>query len=174
MRLLTTKRFERDLKRSRKRGKKLDKLWSVVEGLCFCLNGPYSLVAATYSRGPDKSVALKSLLSNMPKVRKPLASNNCFSSAGKKQTILTEIFYRWASRDAPGPSADKQLPAAIKSVYGNRRRSEGNSIYFKFRLFLECAASQIAGGIVEVQNEERAPSVHGGRRYPEPGPLLHW
>ena len=33
MRLLTTKRFEKDLKRSRKRGKNLDKLWSVVERL---------------------------------------------------------------------------------------------------------------------------------------------
>lgn len=33
MRLLTTKRFERDLKRVRKRGKNLDKLWSVVEQL---------------------------------------------------------------------------------------------------------------------------------------------
>ena len=31
MRLLTTKRFERDLKRVRKRGKDLDKLWGVVE-----------------------------------------------------------------------------------------------------------------------------------------------
>ncbi len=33
MRLLTTKRFEKDLKRGRKRGKNLDKLWSVVERL---------------------------------------------------------------------------------------------------------------------------------------------
>ena len=33
MRLLTTKRFEKDLRRSRKRGKNLDKLWSVVERL---------------------------------------------------------------------------------------------------------------------------------------------
>ncbi len=33
MRLLTTKRFEKDLKRGRKRGKDLDKLWSVVERL---------------------------------------------------------------------------------------------------------------------------------------------
>ena len=33
MRLLTTKRFERDLKRVRKRGKNLDKLWGVVEHL---------------------------------------------------------------------------------------------------------------------------------------------
>ena len=31
--LLTTKRFEKDLKRGRKRGKDLDKLWSVVERL---------------------------------------------------------------------------------------------------------------------------------------------
>ncbi len=33
MRLLTTKRFEKDLKRGRKRGKNLDKLWRVVERL---------------------------------------------------------------------------------------------------------------------------------------------
>ena len=33
MRLLTTKRFEKDLKRGRKRAKDLDKLWSVVERL---------------------------------------------------------------------------------------------------------------------------------------------
>ena len=33
MRLLTTKRFEKDLKRGRKRGKNLDMLWSVVERL---------------------------------------------------------------------------------------------------------------------------------------------
>ena len=33
MRLLTTKGFERNLKRVRKRGKNLDKLWSVVEQL---------------------------------------------------------------------------------------------------------------------------------------------
>ena len=33
MRLLTTKRFEKDLKRGRKPGKDLDKLWSVVERL---------------------------------------------------------------------------------------------------------------------------------------------
>ena len=33
MRLLTTKRFEKDLKRTRKRGRNLDKLWSVVERL---------------------------------------------------------------------------------------------------------------------------------------------
>ncbi len=32
-RLKTTKRFERDLKRVRKRGKQLDKLWSVVDRL---------------------------------------------------------------------------------------------------------------------------------------------
>ena len=32
-RLKTTKRFERDLKRVRKRGKRLDKLWSVVDRL---------------------------------------------------------------------------------------------------------------------------------------------
>ncbi len=32
-RLKTTKRFERDLKQAKKRGKKLDKLWSVVERL---------------------------------------------------------------------------------------------------------------------------------------------
>ena len=31
MRLLTMKRFEKDLKRGRKRGKDLDKLWSVVD-----------------------------------------------------------------------------------------------------------------------------------------------
>ena len=31
MRLLTTNRFERDLKRSIKRGKDLDKLWKIVE-----------------------------------------------------------------------------------------------------------------------------------------------
>ena len=29
-RLKTTKRFERDLKRAKKRGKELDKLWSVA------------------------------------------------------------------------------------------------------------------------------------------------
>ena len=34
MRLLTTKRFEKDLKRGRKRGKNLDKLWRVVNGSC--------------------------------------------------------------------------------------------------------------------------------------------
>ena len=33
MRLLTTKRFEKDLKRGRKRGKNLHKLWTVVERL---------------------------------------------------------------------------------------------------------------------------------------------
>ena len=33
MRLLTTRRFERDVDRSRKRGKDLDKLWTVVEQL---------------------------------------------------------------------------------------------------------------------------------------------
>ena len=33
MRLLTTTRFERDLKRSRRRGKNLDKLWAVVDRL---------------------------------------------------------------------------------------------------------------------------------------------
>ena len=33
MRLLTTKRFEKDLKRGRKHGKNLDMLWSVVERL---------------------------------------------------------------------------------------------------------------------------------------------
>jgi mRNA interferase YafQ len=32
-RLKTTKRFERDLKRTKKRGKQLDKLWVVVEQL---------------------------------------------------------------------------------------------------------------------------------------------
>ncbi len=32
-RLKTTKRFERDLKRTKKRGKQLDKLWAVVEHL---------------------------------------------------------------------------------------------------------------------------------------------
>ena len=31
MRLLTTKRFEKDLKRALKRGKDLDKLWKIVE-----------------------------------------------------------------------------------------------------------------------------------------------
>ena len=31
MRLLTTRRFERDLKRSKRRGKNLDKLWTVVD-----------------------------------------------------------------------------------------------------------------------------------------------
>ena len=31
MRLLATNRFERDLKRATKRGKELDKLWSIVE-----------------------------------------------------------------------------------------------------------------------------------------------
>ncbi len=31
MRLLTTTRFEKDLKRAVKRGKDMDKLWSVVE-----------------------------------------------------------------------------------------------------------------------------------------------
>lgn len=31
MRLLTTNRFERDLKRNRKRGKNLDKLWEIVD-----------------------------------------------------------------------------------------------------------------------------------------------
>ena len=33
MRLLTTKRFERDLRRSRRRGKNLDRLWAVVDSL---------------------------------------------------------------------------------------------------------------------------------------------
>ena len=33
MRLLTTRQFEKDLKRDRKRGKNLDTLWSVVERL---------------------------------------------------------------------------------------------------------------------------------------------
>ena len=33
MRLLTTRQFEKDLKRGRKRGKNLDTLWSVVERL---------------------------------------------------------------------------------------------------------------------------------------------
>ena len=33
MRLLTTRRFEKDLKRAGKRGQDLDKLWSVVERL---------------------------------------------------------------------------------------------------------------------------------------------
>ena len=33
MRLLTTKRFEKDLKRGEKRGKNLDKFWSVVQRL---------------------------------------------------------------------------------------------------------------------------------------------
>ena len=33
MRLLTTKQFEKDLKRHRKRGKNLDKLWNVLERL---------------------------------------------------------------------------------------------------------------------------------------------
>lgn len=33
MRLLTTKQFEKDLKRHRKRGKNLDKLWNVMERL---------------------------------------------------------------------------------------------------------------------------------------------
>ncbi len=37
MRLLTTKRFEKDPKRGRKRGKNLDKLWSVVERLYWLL-----------------------------------------------------------------------------------------------------------------------------------------
>lgn len=37
-RLKTTKRFERDLKRAKKRGKQLDKLWSVVE--CLLNNEP--------------------------------------------------------------------------------------------------------------------------------------
>ena len=32
-RLKTTKRFERDLKRTKKRGKQLDKPWAVVEQL---------------------------------------------------------------------------------------------------------------------------------------------
>ena len=31
MRLLTTKRFEKDLKRAQKRWKDLDKLWKIVE-----------------------------------------------------------------------------------------------------------------------------------------------
>ena len=31
MRLLTTRRFERDLRRSKRRGKSLDKLWTVVD-----------------------------------------------------------------------------------------------------------------------------------------------
>ena len=34
MRLLTTKRFERDLRRSRRRSKNLDKLRAVVDLLC--------------------------------------------------------------------------------------------------------------------------------------------
>jgi len=33
MRLLTTNRFEKDLKRAIKRGKDLDKLWKIVEQL---------------------------------------------------------------------------------------------------------------------------------------------
>ena len=33
MRLLTTKRFERDLQRSKRRGKNLDKLWALVDRL---------------------------------------------------------------------------------------------------------------------------------------------
>lgn len=33
MRLLTTTRFEKDLKRTRNRGKDLDKLWAIVERL---------------------------------------------------------------------------------------------------------------------------------------------
>ena len=33
MRVLTTKQFEKDLKRHRKRGKNLDKLWNVIERL---------------------------------------------------------------------------------------------------------------------------------------------
>ncbi|MCE2457272.1 MAG: type II toxin-antitoxin system YafQ family toxin [Dehalococcoidia bacterium] len=33
MRLSTTSRFERDLRRARRRGKDLDKLWSIVEQL---------------------------------------------------------------------------------------------------------------------------------------------
>ena len=33
MRLLTTSRFERDLRRAKKRGKDLDKLWPVVDRL---------------------------------------------------------------------------------------------------------------------------------------------
>jgi mRNA interferase YafQ len=33
MRLLTTNRFEKDLARSRRRGKDLDKLWRIVERL---------------------------------------------------------------------------------------------------------------------------------------------
>ena len=33
MRLLTTSRFEKDLKRADRRGKDLDKLWTVVEAL---------------------------------------------------------------------------------------------------------------------------------------------
>ena len=33
MRLLTTGRFERDLRRARRRGKNLDKLWTVVDRL---------------------------------------------------------------------------------------------------------------------------------------------
>ena len=33
MRLLTTKRFERDLRRVRRRGKDPDRLWAVVESL---------------------------------------------------------------------------------------------------------------------------------------------
>jgi mRNA interferase YafQ len=33
LRIKTTKRFERDLKRTKKRSKQLDKLWAVVEQL---------------------------------------------------------------------------------------------------------------------------------------------
>jgi len=33
MRLLTTKRFEKDLKRAKKRGKDIEKLWDIVERL---------------------------------------------------------------------------------------------------------------------------------------------
>ncbi len=33
MRLLTTRKFDKDLKRVRKRGKDLDKLWAIVERL---------------------------------------------------------------------------------------------------------------------------------------------
>ena len=51
MRLLTTKRFERDLKRVRKRGKNLDKLWSVVEQLLFEAASRSTTSAASFSRG---------------------------------------------------------------------------------------------------------------------------
>ena len=51
MRLLTTRQFEKDLKRGRKRGKNLDTLWSVVERLLSKLASRSTTSAASFNRG---------------------------------------------------------------------------------------------------------------------------